>query len=198
MARTRAAERDRDATRERILAAAYQVFAERGFRAATLDGVAKAALLTRAGVLHHFAGKDDLLLALLDARDAELGVVHRDDVTATGLLLDVQVAVRAILARRDLVALAHALSAEGADPGHPAHGWLVGRYARIRDDLEAAFTRSFDRGELVRREDPAVLAALVLAATEGLEAQWLVDPEAVDVEQGIELLSSLVLTRLAV
>jgi len=199
MARTRTSVRERDDTHARILAAAYTVFAERGYHAATLDSIARASGLTRAGLLHHFAGKQELLLALLDKRDEELDVL-RDDVgpsaTAGELLGGVETAIRAILAQRELVALAHALSAEAADAAHPAHGWLVRRYDRIRASLTEAFERSFETGELERHEDPALLAALSLAATEGLEAQWLADPAAVDVEKGIELLNALVLDRL--
>jgi AcrR family transcriptional regulator len=199
MARTRTSERERDETKARILAAAYSIFAERGYRAATVDSIARASGLTRAGVLHHFSGKQELLLALLDARDEELGILRsRDgnDRSATTRLLNVRSTVGSILAQRELVALAHALSAEATDAEHPAHDWLTRRYNRLRASLTEAFTVSFERGELVPREDPALLAALSLAAAEGLEAQWLAEPAAVDVAQGIELLNSLILDRL--
>jgi len=196
MARTRASEREREETRSRILAAASTVFAERGFRAATLDAIARASNLTRAGVLHHYAGKQEILLALLDARDQELEVLGRNDESVTTRLITVQSTVRSILAQRELVALAHALSAEAADPEHPAHEWLTHRYSGIRTSLTNAFTVAFAAGELVPREEPALLAALSLAAIEGLEAQWLADPTAVDVERAVELLHRLILDHL--
>ncbi len=199
MARTRTSEREREETRARILGAAHSVFAERGYRAATLDSIARACELTRAGLLHHFSGKQELLLALLDARDEELQVLGsqaRSDESVTALLLTFRTQIRSILAQRELVALAHALSAEAVDPQHPAHAWLTGRYDRIRTSLAEAFSAAFARGELVQREDPVLLATLSLAATEGLEAQWLADPGAVDVEKGVELLNALILDRL--
>jgi AcrR family transcriptional regulator len=199
MARTRTSERERQGTRARILAAAYSVFSERGYHAATIDAIARAAGLTRAGLLHHFAGKQELLLALLDARDEELGMLRTEDgsdESATLRMLNIGSTLRAILAQRELVALAHALSAEATDAEHPAHAWLTARYDRLRTSLVEAFAVSFESGELVPREDPALLAALSLAATEGLEAQWLADPTAVDVEKGVELLNALILNRL--
>jgi AcrR family transcriptional regulator len=199
MARTRTSERERQGTRARILAAAYSVFSERGYHAATIDAIARAAGLTRAGLLHHFAGKQELLLALLDARDEELGMLRAEDgsdESAKLRMLNIGSTLRAILAQRELVALAHALSAEATDAEHPAHAWLTARYDRLRTSLVEAFAVSFESGELVPREDPALLAALSLAATEGLEAQWLADPTAVDVEKGVELLNALILNRL--
>jgi AcrR family transcriptional regulator len=199
MARTKTSERDRDETRARILGVAYSIFAERGYRAATVDAIAKAAGLTRAGLLHHFAGKQQLLLALLDARDAELGILDSTpdaDTSATDHMTSIRASIGSILAQRELVALAHALGAEATDGEHPAHEWLVRRYGRLRSSLADTFRVSFERGELVDREDPELLAALSLAAIEGLEAQWLADPNAVDVERGMELLNSLILERL--
>lgn len=200
MARTRTSERERAQTRARILGAASSVFAERGYRAATLDSIARASELTRAGLLHHFSGKQELLVALLDARDEELQISgtgnYDGEESVSALLLTIQGKIRSILAQRELVALAHALSAEAVDPEHPAHEWLTRRYDRLRTSLADAFSAAFARGELAGREDPSLLAALSLAATEGLEAQWLADPEAVDVEKGVELLNALILERL--
>ena len=60
------AERRRQQTREYLLQAAAQVFAERGFHAATLDEVAAAAGFTKGAVYSNFKNKDDLFLALLE------------------------------------------------------------------------------------------------------------------------------------
>jgi AcrR family transcriptional regulator len=60
------AERRRQQTREYLLQAAAQVFAERGFHAATLDEVAAAAGFTKGAVYSNFKNKEDLFLALLE------------------------------------------------------------------------------------------------------------------------------------
>jgi AcrR family transcriptional regulator len=60
------AERRRQQTREYLLQAAAQVFAERGFYAATLDEVAAAAGFTKGAVYSNFKNKEDLFLALLE------------------------------------------------------------------------------------------------------------------------------------
>lgn len=55
-------------TRSRILQAAFRTFAEHGYSGATLDDVAAAAGLTKGAVYWHFAGKDDLCMALIEER----------------------------------------------------------------------------------------------------------------------------------
>ena len=57
-------ERRRQLTREHLLAAAAQVFAERGFHGATLDEVGRVAGFTKGAVYSNFESKDDLFLAL--------------------------------------------------------------------------------------------------------------------------------------
>ena len=66
-------DRRRQLTREYLLQAAAQVFAQRGFHAATLDEVAAAAGFTKGAVYSNFKNKEDLFLALLeDAYTREL------------------------------------------------------------------------------------------------------------------------------
>ena len=77
-------------TRGRILEAARESFAERGFRATTIRGVAAAAGVDAALVHHYFGSKDDLFLAALqvpvDPR-AVLPVVFAPGVEGAGARL---------------------------------------------------------------------------------------------------------------
>jgi TetR/AcrR family transcriptional regulator len=52
--------------RAAILDAALEVFAARGFQGATLDGIARAAGLSKPNLLYYFAGKEAIYRALLD------------------------------------------------------------------------------------------------------------------------------------
>jgi len=60
-------ERRRQQTREHLLAAAAEVFAERGFHGASLDEVAAVAGFTKGAVYSNFKNKEDLFLALFRA-----------------------------------------------------------------------------------------------------------------------------------
>jgi AcrR family transcriptional regulator len=58
-----------EATRAALLAEATALFAARGFAGTSLEDVASASQVTRGAVYHHFASKQALFEAVLDARD---------------------------------------------------------------------------------------------------------------------------------
>jgi AcrR family transcriptional regulator len=64
--------RRRALTREHLLAAAGDVFAARGYHAATIDEIAEAAGFSKGAVYSNFASKEDLFLALLADRERQL------------------------------------------------------------------------------------------------------------------------------
>jgi AcrR family transcriptional regulator len=59
-------ERRLEHTRSLLLDAAEEVFAEKGFMAATLDDIAYGAGYTKGAIYKHFAAKEDLFLAVSD------------------------------------------------------------------------------------------------------------------------------------
>jgi AcrR family transcriptional regulator len=59
-------EQQKAATRVRLLDAAQAVFARRGYHGASVDEIAREAGATSGALYAHFAGKEDLFLALLD------------------------------------------------------------------------------------------------------------------------------------
>jgi AcrR family transcriptional regulator len=87
-------ERRLEHTRALLLDAAEEVFAEKGFTAATLDDIAHTAGYTKGAIYKHFAAKEDLFLAVSDrywrryfdnfaevlSTAAELGARELDDI----------------------------------------------------------------------------------------------------------------------
>lgn len=59
-------ERRREMTREALAEAAAEVFARRGFHAASLDEIAESAGFTRGAIYSNFGGKEELMIAVLD------------------------------------------------------------------------------------------------------------------------------------
>ena len=59
-------ERDAEATREALITAATELFAERGFDGATIDAIARRAGANKAMVSYHFAGKQGLYAVIFD------------------------------------------------------------------------------------------------------------------------------------
>ncbi|HVE67307.1 MAG TPA: TetR/AcrR family transcriptional regulator [Solirubrobacteraceae bacterium] len=71
--RTRAARAEGRAARDELLSAALRVFARRGYREAGVDEIAAEAGYSKGALYWHFAGKEELLGALLEERiDAPL------------------------------------------------------------------------------------------------------------------------------
>ena len=66
---------DADATRQRMLGAAVQLFAERGLGSTSVRDVAGAAGVSLAMVHHYFGSKDELYDACIDATYAELSAM---------------------------------------------------------------------------------------------------------------------------
>ena len=58
----------REANRERILRAARDVFGARGYHPATIEEIAEEAGLSNGAIYYNFGSKEELFLALLDAR----------------------------------------------------------------------------------------------------------------------------------
>jgi AcrR family transcriptional regulator len=68
-------------TRQRLLIAAAELFAERGVDGASIDAIAERAERTSGAVYDHFGGKDGLLLALLDRWVEDVGAVVSAELT---------------------------------------------------------------------------------------------------------------------
>lgn len=66
--RTRAARARGREARDELLSAALRVFAHRGYSAASMEAIAAEAGYSKGALYWHFAGKEELLLTLLDER----------------------------------------------------------------------------------------------------------------------------------
>ena len=66
-ARTHERVRDKEATRQRLLAAAETVFAEKGYHGAAVDDIARTSDSSKGGFYFHFPNKEAIFLALIDS-----------------------------------------------------------------------------------------------------------------------------------
>jgi TetR/AcrR family fatty acid metabolism transcriptional regulator len=84
------------ATRDRILQAALQVFAEKGYHRAAVDDVVRLSGTSKGAVYHHFPNKEALFLALVDELSARLASALTSAIDSShGALQRVEAALRA-------------------------------------------------------------------------------------------------------
>lgn len=168
-ARTRSEER-----RAEIVRAALEVIAERGYRGASLAAVAERVGLTQQGLLHHFPTKDALLVAVLEERD------RWDAVPAGSWRVDLLTSLVEYNAMRPgIIQTFSALLGESVTEGHPAREYFTERYTRVRESMAAALRAEYGE-RLPNGLTPERTAPLLVAVMDGLQYQWLLDPESVD------------------
>src|SRR5437667_2784300 len=84
------------ATRDKILRAALQVFAEKGYHRAVVDDIVRASGTSKGAVYHHFPNKEALFLALVDEFAARLAEAVAAAIEGShGALGKVEAALRA-------------------------------------------------------------------------------------------------------
>ena len=170
--------------RRQIVDETTRLIGERGFWALSMQEVADACGLTVPGLLHHVGSKDGLLLAVLDHRDEadfislaeQLGVDLHDWQGPWPSQVSLPEACAALVRRNatqpEIVRLYSVLQAESLAPDHPAFTYFAERQQRALLGF-AALAED-------RTPDPMSLARQVMAMMDGLQIQWLRDPETTD------------------
>ncbi|WP_367882265.1 TetR family transcriptional regulator C-terminal domain-containing protein [Rathayibacter oskolensis] len=81
-----------------------------------------------------------------------------------------------------LVELQCVLSAEATHADHPAHEYFANRYRYVVDLFTDAFGDMLTRGQLVPGVDPRSAAIRTVATMDGLQVQWLLQRDALDMQ----------------
>jgi len=172
------------ARRQDILDAALTVFGQSGYRSGSIREIAETVGISQAGLLHHFGSKDALLTAVLRHRDDMTKLLYSPATPGVETLLGAVGAFRQT--HRGTAELYCVLSAEATAPAHPAHKYFADRYVWLRSAFTEAFTRMRAAGELRADIEPASAARSVVALMDGLQLQWLLDPESVNMADDLE------------
>ncbi|GAA5126922.1 helix-turn-helix domain-containing protein [Haloechinothrix salitolerans] len=132
---------------ERVLAAASQLFYERGIRATGVNAIAERAGVTKVTLYAHFGSKDGLVAAHLQARDqrwwAEFEEYMTGRVTARERLIAMFDAYQAWALAGEFRGCGFVNAAtELTDPDHPGHVVIREHKDGIRRHLEAFATEA--------------------------------------------------------
>ncbi|MGV8881030.1 MAG: TetR/AcrR family transcriptional regulator [Rhodoglobus sp.] len=163
------------ARRQEILDRAIEVFAARGADGTSLRRIAEAIGVSHAALLHYFDSREQLLVAVYAHAEQERSrarpAAHRG--AGEGL---VQSATENVSVP-GLVQLYTTLVAMALEEGSGAsREFIEPRFAKLRVDL-ATHIRQDQAAGLVRSDvDADAVAALLIAASDGLQTQWLLEP----------------------
>jgi TetR/AcrR family transcriptional regulator, transcriptional repressor of aconitase len=172
------------ARRREILDRAIEVFADKGAEGTSLRAIAEKIGVSHAALLHYFGSREELLVEVL--REGERRRSDpRDRREVVGMMVraaERNVTIPGFVALYTML-LAGSLEADKAY----SREFFATRFARIRTDLEVLIQVGQEQGEIRRGIEPSAMAALVIAASDGLQIQWLLEPK-VDIARSLELL----------
>ncbi len=170
--------------REEILRVALEVVAEYGCRNASNREIARRVGLSQAGLMHYFGSREELYVEVLRARD------NRDTAQYWDPMPDFR-GIRAIIEHNTrvpgLVQLFVEFSAEASLGRHPANAFFRERNAWLHGHCVAALHAAQRSGEFGPHLDADEYADIVIAAIDGLQTQWLLDPS-MDMAQRLDQL----------
>ncbi|MEU4422445.1 TetR/AcrR family transcriptional regulator [Actinoplanes sp. NPDC024001] len=171
------------ARRQAILDAATGQFARGGYHRTAMARIAADVGLTEGGLLHHFPSKKHLLLAVAERRlettAAWLGELPPGAPGRDVLRKLVEVTGRH-LAEPGLIELTVLVSAEAADASSPAHSLFAARYDNALVGLAGRLRAAVDSGEFRPGTDCVAVARECIAASDGLQLQWVLSGGGLD------------------
>ena len=157
----------------RILSVAERLLARHGWRNTSLAQIAKEAGVSPAGLLHHFESKEQLLNAVLDARDTD------DDLHADrfgDMVTEICRVAERFVRAPELVGTFTVLLVENIVPDAPLHDRLLQRQQAAVDIVAELIRKGQAAGRYRTDFDPAIKAVEILAFVNGMETAWLLDP----------------------
>ncbi len=164
--------------RQAIVQAATQVFAERGYHGGSLRSIAERVGVSSASLVQYFQTKEGLLAAVLvewarQSRPAGVEGLH-----GLAWVRSMREAMVYNAAHPGLVELFLTLTAEATAAGHPARAFVQQRYATVVAEHVRHLREAVDAGEARPVTDARLEqeARLFVAAMDGIELQWLLDP----------------------
>ena len=167
--------------RAEILRAAVEVFGTNGYSQATLQEIAERVGMTHAGVLHHFGSKQQLLLEAVRYRDTHDLPRPAVDHMPQGLeqFRHLTQTAELNMQRPGIVQTFVTLSADAIANNGATREYFESRYSTLRDQITENF-RALCAQRGIASNTAEMAATSILAAMDGIQYQWLMDPDGVN------------------
>ena len=167
-----------DARRQAILESAIEHFAQWGYFNSSMPKIAADVGLTKAGLMHHFSSKEELLSAVLELRDQRaFSAFYAEDFDNDPVRYLRQVAAQTAFneSQPGLTQMFSVLAAESSNEEHPAHEYFQRRYKSIIEAASGILAPMIAAGALREGTDVRQVAAEILAVVDGFTIQWAFD-----------------------
>jgi len=174
-----------DESRRRILDAAEELFAERGFEKTSFVDIATRSGISRGSIPWHFKNKDGLLLAVVDRANQRYMSLDQMSESPT---LDEVLDRYCTLARDTRGRLLFATLTEAMTSGGAVHGEYVAHFSDQRRKV-AHWLKFMGMKSAPARD---ALATTICGALVGITLQWQIDPEGVDLDSSFRSLAKMV------
>lgn len=178
--------------KQEIVDRALDVFHELGADGTSLRSIAEALGVTHPVLRHHFGTREQLFLEVLRQADERAREQLADEESESPAAFAAAMA-DVSLQQPGLMALYNAMIARALEQNNDhSREYFVDRYRSMRADVTALLRAGQEAG-VVRDDVPLeTTAALVIAASDGLSTQWLLD-DSVSMLAGMQLLGQLLL-----
>jgi AcrR family transcriptional regulator len=165
--------------RLQVVSAAIDVFGQYGFKAGTLQRVAERVGVSPGAIEKLFGSKEQLLVAVLEHwGELTTDVIGRDK-RGTAQLEGFRTLMAYHVRHKALLELYTTMAAEATSPEHPAHDFMTERYRGTLHTMRQLFVDAVHDGDFRPMSEAEILseAECLLAIMDGLEVQFLLDPE---------------------
>jgi AcrR family transcriptional regulator len=171
-----------DISRQKIIDAAVDVFAEYGFHRFRIKEVAARVGLTEAGVLHHYASKEILLHAVLEYREqnSKQVIAHLEQLSGLEALSAFPEIAESIVTEPRRLQLYLLLEVEGLTPDSTTREFFVARNFANRVAVTKYIEDAQSRGQFRVDVDADFLAREAVAFMDGIGLQWLTEGKSFD------------------
>jgi AcrR family transcriptional regulator len=191
-----------DAARSGLIAAASELFAERGYHDSSVAEIGARAGVSRGLVNHHFGSKENLLAAVIEThlREWELEVVAPAIVGKHGLG-----ALKAIIfahleiakKRPGHLLLLYRLMGEALDPRNNLGDAFAAVHKRWREQGAYWWNEGVEAGEIDPSIDQNTNASLIIGAVRGITFDWLTAPRSFDLDAAYQQFWQMLVAYLA-
>lgn len=163
-----------DKTRHRILDAAEDVFAQKGYHDAPVEEIGRVTSLSKGGIYFHFPSKEDLFFAVLDRLAGRLeSRINRAVATTPTHLAGAEAAIEAVVnALAGKRKLARLLLLQGYSMGNSFQETRARIFNRFAGMIERQLNLAVENGELPP-VDSKVAARIWLGAISEILIHWL-------------------------